>query len=143
MYDPAINAVRVFYNLSINGQFTTNIHPDSLTISYIAKALSNQSGFHVLTWAPPYSNWIPTAQNLSPDTLGYLTHAGIGSVNVTTKLVNESARGTLYNFSVSVNMNIILNWYPNSIHIFELRAQVNGLSEPVAAALDMSIVEMS
>lgn len=142
-FETSGNSVLIEYNLSVHGQFTSNLHPDSLTLSYTAKGLSNQSAFNVGTWAPPYSDWIPSAQNLSPDTLGYLAHAGFGSVSVTTKLLNENSHSALYNFSVSIFMNIFLGWYQNSTHTFDLSAQVNGLSKPVNSTISMSIVEVN
>ena len=136
------NVVSVNYNLTINGNFTSNLQPNSLTISFGANG-PNQSSVILFTWAPPYSSWIPTAENLSPYTLGYLNLVGPGNVSVTTNLLNENGNVPYYDFYVSVQMELTMHWYNGSSHLFDLSAQVNGLSEPVNSTLAMTILEMS
>ena len=141
-YQSAVGHISIDYNLVVSGQFTTNLHPTSLTISYDAKGLINQSGVLLDTSAPPYSNFIPPAHNMSVDSLGKLVHSGFGAVSVTENLLNENSQLSVYNFSVSIPMDIALNWYPDSSHTFHLSARVNGLSKPVIAVISMSIVEL-
>lgn len=136
------NVVSVNYNLSIYGHFTSNLQPNSLTVSFGADG-PNQSSVILYTSAPPYSTWIPTAKNLSPDTLGYLVIVGPGNVSVTTSLLNENSNVPYYDFYVSVQMEVTMHWYTGSSHLFELSAQVNGLSEPVNSTLAMTILETS
>ena len=134
------DVVTIMYNLSVRGHFAGNLHPESLTISFGAIG-PNQSSVILETWAPPYSSWIPTAQNLSPDTLGNLILVGAGNVSVTTGLLNQSNNVPFYNFHVSVQMWLTVKWYTGSSHLFDLSAQVNGLSKPVNSTLSMKIVE--
>jgi len=135
------NALNINYNLVICGHFTGDLHPDSITISFAAIG-KNQSSVILTTFAPPLSNAIPKAVNLSPDNLGYLILAGAGNVSAKAGLVNESSNVPFYNFYVSVMMQVFVKWLTGSSHQFDLSAKVNGLSKPVNSTLSMTVVEM-
>ena len=64
------------------------------------------------------------------------------SVNATVAWRNENSSLQSSNFSISINMIILINsWYLDSTHTFDFGAQVNGLCIPVVASVSMSIVK--
>ncbi len=136
------DVVTIFYNLVVSGHFTTNLHPKSVTISFGALG-PNQSSVLLTTIAPPQSTFVPPAENLSPNSLGNLRLIGQGYTSVNANLLNESDNVPFYNFNVSVQMQLTVKWYPGSSHLFDLSAQVNGLSKTVNSTLSMTIVETS
>lgn len=141
-YNPVNDYIFIQYNMVIIGKFTSNLLPSSLLISYIATGQHNQSGVGMNTNAPPTSTQTPKAENLSTDTLGNLWQSGFGQTNVTAQLFNETKIGTFFNFSVSVQMQIFLNWYSNSTHTFVLSVKTNGLHKTATSSVSMSIKEI-
>ena len=139
IYDSAENQAVITFNLSVGGHFSGNLYPESLTVS-ISETDPNST---LSTFAPPSSTAVPRADNLSPNTLGYLWLSGADHKSVTTNLLNQIGNSPFYNFYVSVQMQVNLAWHPVSAYTLVLSAQVNGLSEPVNSALSMTIVEES
>lgn len=135
------DVVTIFYNLVVSGHFTSNLHPNSVTISFGALG-PNQSSVLLTTIAPPQSTFVPPAENLSPNSLGNLRLIGQGYTNVNANLLNESSNLPFYNFNVSVPMQLTVKWSSGSTHLFSLSAQVNGLSKPVNSTLSMIIIEV-
>lgn len=135
------NALNIIYNLVIYGHFTDDLHPSSLAVSFGAVG-QNQSTVILTTLAPPLSTAVPEAENVSVDTLGNLILAGAGSVSVTAGLLNESSSVPFYNFYVSVMMQVFVKWLTGSSHVFDLTAQVNGLSRGVTSTLSLAVVEL-
>lgn len=143
-YDFVDTHIVIDYLLSVAGVFTTNLNPSSVTFSYSATGRSNQSGTILTTFAPPYSTAVPQGQNISVNKLGYLVLSGLGHNNVTVSLFNKSRSASLFHFSIaSMEMEIVLNWYSNSTHIFDVGVTVNGLEKPVSAIISMEIDEVN
>lgn len=142
-YDKDNKHIVIDYNFTVSGRFSTNLQPSSLTLSFNASGLSNQSGVALSTFAPPFSTVVPSAENMSVNMLGNLWLSGLGQKNVTTRLLSENPDARLYNFSVSVEMETELNWYSNSTHTFLLGVSVNGLQKPVFASISMTIEEVN
>ena len=142
-FDASDNLTHTEFNLTVMGKFNSNLHPISLTVSYLAKGLTNQSTIVYSTNAPPTSSWIPQSKNISTNNLGELTRFGLGGVNVTANLLNDSGKSTQYNFSVSVQMEIWMVWYPDSSHTFVFGSALNGLSKPVSSTIAMEMVEVN
>lgn len=139
---PSNDVISILYDLVVIGHFNSNLHPESVKISFGALG-TNQSSVLLTTLAPPQSTFVPPAENLSPYSLGNLRLIGQGYVSATADLFNESSSLPFYNFSVSVPMELTVKWYSGSSHLFDLSAQLNGLSKPVNSTLSMTIVEES
>lgn len=148
-YDSGSGDLTMGYMLSVSGHFATTLHPRSLTLMYNASGPKNQTLVNLATWAPPFSSWgpnssfKPVSNNLSDVNLGNLVHSGFGSVSVTTLLLNESSSSLVYNFSLSVFMQITLQLYHNSTHSFLINAQLNGLQKPVTSCIQISLKEVN
>ena len=134
--------VCISFNLSVSGKFANNLHPMSLTLSYGAVGQDQKSEI-LVTEAPPSSTYIPVARNLSPLEFGKLLLVGQGYTSVTTKLLNQYISDPFYNFYVSVRMEVTIRWLPDTNHLFNMSAQVNGLSKPVNSTLSLNIFEKS
>ena len=132
--------VCISFNLSVSGKFANNLHPMSLTLSYGAVGQDQKSEI-LVTEAPPSSTYIPVARNLSPLELGKLLLVGQGYTSVTTKLLNQYTNDPFYNFYVSVRMEVTIRWLPDTNHLFNMSAQMNGLSKPVNSTLSLNIFE--
>ena len=129
----------ITFNLVTIGLFTTNLHPNSMTLLYNGQGLKNQSLFSLQAETPPRQ-----ASNVSTNNTWTLNNVnGPNEANATLSLLNENTSLQAYNFSTSISMELyIYTWYPNSTHTFSFSAQVNGLSKPVVASISMSIVEL-
>ncbi len=137
IYNKVENQAIITYNLSVGGHFTSYLHPSALILSIDVTGKNTT----ISTWAPPVSTFVPTAENLTPNNLGYLSISGPGNVSVLTKLLNYSNQVQFYNFFVSVTIQINVAWNPASINTFVMGAQVKGLVKPVDSTLSMTIVE--
>lgn len=137
IYNKVENQAIITYNLSVRGHFTSYIRPSALILS-IGVIGKNTT---ISTWAPPASTFVPTAENLTPDNLGYLSISGPGKVSVLTNLLNYNSQVQFYNFFVSVTIQINVAWDPVSVHTFVMGAQVKGLDKLVDSTLSMIIVE--
>ncbi len=137
------NVVTIIFDLLVSGHFTNNLHPASLTISFAAVGQNQSSVLLTTTTYTSSSVKLPTAENISTAKFVNLQLEGYGNVSATTGLLNESSSVPFYNFCASVQMWLTVKWYTGSSHLFDLSAQVNGLSKPVNSSLSMTIVEAS
>ena len=137
------NVVTIIFDLLVSGHFTNNLHPASLTISFAAVGQNQSSVLLTATTYTSSSVKLPAAENISTAKFINLQLEGYGNVSATTGLLNESSSVPFYNFCASVQMWLTVKWYTGSSHLFDLGAQVNGLSKPVNSALSMTIVEAS
>lgn len=130
------NFTMICFAYSVSGHFAS-LKPASITIFFGALGTNQCS----VLFCP--AGIRDKYQNVSPENLGDFRLEGPGNVSIPVPLLNESSRLPYYNFSLYLFVKITVKLAPDSSHLFEMGAQVNGLSKPVISTMNMTIVETS
>jgi len=135
-----MSSLCIYFLLNVSGKFVNNLHPISLTLSYGAIGQDQKSAMVCPEPSPLYSH-IPVSRNISNFELRDLLHEGQSYSTVSALLINQYTSDPFYNFSACVQMKVNMLWLPDTNHLFNLSAQVNGLSKPVNSTLSLNIFE--
>lgn len=135
------STVRLFVNVSISGQLTTNLHPSTISVKYNATGPKGEDGVIFLLISPIPYNGSYGDRNVTFNYGQGGGFQGYGNGSEIGNLVNENASTPLYNFTLNLRTWLTFNWYQNSTHNFAITATLNGLSEEVSSTINFAIKE--